>query len=210
MPDSVEVLEAQMKIRIDRRRFLLGLASLGAAVTLPAKPTSLHIDQVWEQWGDTPWFFEVSESNTIVEPDVAAPQVRRDIYDISVAGLRTPADIVREVGQYDELRSHFAGLSSDELVEVVDALHDEDLAPDERRRLEALQELLEDEDEGWRDWVEAEGVNGLERFRDEIESWLDDDLDWSQMEFWPPGWNGQDRALAWRFQDRSATPGLLD
>ena len=185
-----------MKIQIDRRRFLLGLAGLGAAISLPARPTTLETDQAWATLKRSPWFFEITESNTIVEPDVAEPKIRRDIYDINVAGLKSPEDVIAEVEKYDELRGHFTGLSSYELDEVNEALEDEELAPSERVRLEALRDLLEDEDEGWRDWVEAEGPSRVQRFQAEIDSWLDDDVDWSQMEFWPSGWSGQGRALA--------------
>ena len=37
-------------------------------------------------------------------------------------------------------------------------------------------------------------------FREPIQQWLDEDVNWSQSDSWPSGWAGQDRAMSF-FQE---------
>jgi hypothetical protein len=64
------------------------------------------------------------------------------------------------------------------------------------RVMKYLAQALEDEDNGWQDWIVAEGLEGLPKFLTILDEWLADTLDWSQMEFWPSGWSSQGKALA--------------
>ena len=186
---------------IDRRQFLFGLIGLGAAIVLPQDATPSQVDQAWNKLLADPWYFEVNESGTIVEPGDQGPETRSDVYDISSAMLKTPEDLIDEVDQYDELRGHFQSMASDELDEVRLALDDdEQLSAAQRLRLTNLETALLDEDDGWRDWILIEGKDGLPRFKEAIDTWLDEDVDWSQMEFWPRGWSAQGRALSF-FQE---------
>jgi hypothetical protein len=107
-----------MTAEINRRGFLASLIALGAAVALPAKATDAQIDAAWATLLNDPWWFVVNDSMTIVEPDGQEPKIRSDVYDISTWSIKTPDDLIDEIDQYDELRSHFFNLAVDELEEV--------------------------------------------------------------------------------------------
>lgn len=180
---------------INRRQFLVSLAALGAAIVLPADAASAQVNKAWEQMLRNPWFFEVNDSGTIVEPDGQEPRIRSDVYEsISLAYLNTPDDLIAEIDQYVELRGHVVSLAADELEEV-ESLIEEGAAGLARKRLLALQAALQDPDDGWQAWVRLEGVTGLPRFKRVLEDWLAEPVDWSQMELWPRGWGGQGKAL---------------
>ena len=143
-----------------------------------------------------PWFFEVTDAGTIVEPDGQEPQVNSDIYDISVSFIKTPDDLLDEVDQHNELRGHFQSLAADELEEVERQLDGDGLSGIKRKRLMTLQAALQDEDDGWQAWVRLGGLQALPRFKRELENWLADPVDWAQSEFWPRGWSSQGKALS--------------
>jgi hypothetical protein len=131
----------------------------------------------------------------LTNPGRTSPRSRADIYDIDLVWITTIDCLITEVDQLDELRGHFVGLATDKMNEVQDQLDgDEPLTVAQRRRLKRLEKVLEDPDEGWQDWLRIEGAGVLDRFKREIETWLAEDVDWSQMEFWPSGWSGQGRA----------------
>ena len=65
-----------------------------------------------------------------------------------------------------------------------------------RRRLAFLAAALRyDPDTGWRDWVSHEGDPGLAGFKERIEDWLAEGIDWDEAEWFDSGWSGQDAAL---------------
>ena len=118
-------------------------------------------------------------------------------------------DVVDEVNSYRELRSHFVDLASKELEQVELDLDDEDLAKPQRKALLELREALQDVDEGWCDWVMLAGKKGVPRFRDAINEWLGESVNWMGTEFWPEGWSSQGRALSFfRDLDFSTTEAL--
>lgn len=158
--------------KINRRRFLGALAGLGAALALPVEPdkaTYAQIDKAWEALEATPYVFAVENYGTIAEP-TDKPKVRRDVYDIDTADINTIDDLIYEVRLYDELRSHFQGLAPEE---------DENAG-----------------DEAWVNWLKNEPATALSILLDELETWLDSEVDWMQMEYWPTGWGGQGKAMA--------------
>lgn len=185
-----------MKITINRRDFLRGLAGLGATVLLPEQPTSDQIDVEWRRLNTDPWFFEVNNHGTILEDEQDEPQLRSDIYDIVVDAIRTPDALVQEVEVYDELTQHFIQLAETAAEDVEFELSSDDIAPKRKRELLRLQSILEDPEYGWGDWVRVEGQSRLVEFREEIRLWLDDPLDWMQMEAWPKRWSAQGKALS--------------
>ena len=67
-----------MTIDINRRDFLKSLLAVGATVALPvtvAAATPAQIDTAWAKLLKEPWYFEVTGSGTIVDPDaVVEPQ----------------------------------------------------------------------------------------------------------------------------------------
>ncbi|MEY3253374.1 MAG: hypothetical protein RL227_2347 [Pseudomonadota bacterium] len=180
---------------INRRGFLQSLIALGAAIALPEKATRAQVDAVWEQVLKDPWFFEVNDAGTIVEPDGQEPRVNSDVYDIWVAHLKTPEDLIDEVDRYAELRGHFQSLAADELEDVELQLDSETLPKLQRRRLLTLRAALQDDDDGWQAWVRLGGLQALPRFKGEVDQWLDSSVNWGQSDFWPRGWSSQGRAL---------------
>jgi hypothetical protein len=189
---------------INRRGFLASLIAVGATVALPVPPaqaTPAQIDQAWDKLQQDPWYFTVDEYHTIDEPGQVEPRIRADVYDIAVARITTIDRLIMEVDQHDELRGHFVGLATDAMNEVQDQLDGDDpLTVAQRRRLKKLEKVLEDPDEGWQDWLRIEGATRLGHFKREIETWLAENVDWSQFEFWPAGWSGQGRAKSF-FED---------
>jgi hypothetical protein len=183
-------------ITINRRGFLQSLIALGVAIALPEKATSAQVNEVWEQVLSDPWFFEVNHVGTIAAPDGQEPRVNSDVYDISVAFLNTPDDLIDEVDQYNELRSHFQYLAAIELEDIEMQLDDDSLSGLKRKRLLALQAALQDEDDGWQAWVRLGGLQALPRFKGEVEEWLTEPVNWGQSEFWPRGWSSQGKALS--------------
>jgi hypothetical protein len=207
---------------LSRRQFLAGLAALGASLPFPGLTSATEINRSWTALVRSPWEFEVDEYGTIVEPDVKAPSIRNDVYDLDLNFIQSPETLIDEVQSHQELRGHFAGLASNYRDDLVGAIEEHEWAAltlsgtgddapsaEERAyaesllittgRIQTLQKLaksLEDEDEGWADWITAEGQAGLPQFLKILQGWLAEPVDWSQMEFWPDGWSSQGKALA--------------
>ena len=193
-----------MNLNLNRRELLLALTGLGATIAFSgslSRATDLQVEGVWDAMAKDPWYFEVSDHGTIVESDNDEPEINSDVYEsISVAYLKTPQDVVDEVNSCEELRCHFVNLASNELEQVESDLDDEDLEKSQRKALLKLRTALQDEDEGWRDWVILSGKKGVPRFRDAIEEWLGEPVNWTYIDSWPHGWSGQGRALSF-FRD---------
>lgn len=189
-----------MSSKLNRRELLLSLIGLGATIAFTSplsQANDLQIDGVWDALTKDPWYFEVNDHGTIVEYGNDEPEFNSDVYEsISVAYLKTHQDVVDEVNDYEELRSHFVSLASDELDRVESDLNDEDLSKPQRKALLKLRAALQDEDEGWRDWILLAGEKGVPRFRDVIEEWLGEPVNWMATDFWPQGWSSQGRALS--------------
>lgn len=157
--------------RVNRRHFLGALLGLGASLPLPgslAEATQADIDRAWDALLAKPFVFEVSEFGTITEPYAADPKIRRDVYDIETAYIRSTKDLIREIEHYPELSAFF-----------------QDLAP----------EPYSEKDDGWREWLEAEKPSALPGLLAEVDEWLNGDIEWQYMEFWPDGWSGQEKAM---------------
>ena len=202
-----------MNSNLNRRELLLALTGLGATIAFSgslSRATDLQVEGVWDAMAKDPWYFEVNNYGTIVESGNDEPKINSDVYEsISVAYLMTPQDVIDEVNDYEELRSNFADLASQELEQVESDLDDEDLEKPQRKALLKLREALQDEDEGWRDWVLLAGEKGVPRFRDAIEEWLGEPVNWRFSDFWPEGWSAQGRALSFfRDLDFHATQAL--
>lgn len=192
---------AILNVNIDRRGFLAALAAAGAAIALPGPITEATPDQIDHAWNaclQAPWIFAViNDSGTIVDPAVAEPRLRSDVFGISVALLQSPERLVREVDNCDPLRGCFEALASDELDDLQRKLEEEseELSRQERLKLRRLAEVLQDEIKGWSDWVLLEGKAGLPRFREAVERWLAEPINWEEAEWFPKAWGGQGTAL---------------
>lgn len=181
-------------ITINRRGFLQSLIALGAAIALPAKATPAQVDKAWQEALAAPWYFGVSYSGTIVEANGEEPKVNSDVYDLYLGS--TVKSLIDEVDRHSELRGHFRMLAADELDNTELSLRDDGVDAVKRARLIDLKAALQDEDYGWQHWVKLEGAAGLPRFHAEIDKWLGKPVNWGGTEFWPQGWSGQGKALA--------------
>jgi hypothetical protein len=55
--------------------------------------------------------------------------------------------------------------------------------------------LRVDPDSGWRDWVEHEGDPGLASFKEHIQDWLDDEINWDESDWFDNNYSGQSASL---------------
>ena len=144
-------------------------------------------------------FYEVAGHGTLSDPGVAGPKVRADVFErLSLGIIRTTDELISEVDDCVPLASHFSILAEAHLASIEEELEDEDsgLGSIARRRLAFLAAALRhDPDTGWRDWVAHEGDPGLVSFKERIEDWLAEDIDWDEAEWFDSGWSGQNAAL---------------
>jgi hypothetical protein len=128
------------------------------------------------------FFFEVNEERIIADPNFLKPKVNSDLYDlIWLEALTTPKVIISEIEFYSDLVWHFRRLAwdkHDELIGSID-LHDlrDNKALEHRKR---LIEALEDEDDGWKEWIKIEGKEGVAHFKKEILDWLAAPIEWHE------------------------------
>jgi len=146
----------------NRREFLASLLSVGAtiAIGIPlalAEASPSQVDVAWKQLLDDPWYFDVNEFDTIIQPGIEEPQTCGDAFDIWLVGIKTPADVIDAVDGCFPLASHFQQLSSVEHDDILSKLEDDGLSPANRRALQRLETDLEDADEGWKAWVQQGG-----------------------------------------------------
>jgi len=183
----------------NRREFLASLLAVGATITIGvplAEASPSQIDDAWKQLLKDPWYFEINESDTIIDPGFEEPKIRGDVFDVWLAGIKTPDDVIHTVKGCITLTSHFQQLSSDEHDDIGSQLEGDDLSPAERRALQRLDTALADADAGWKEWVQLEGSKGLPAFRGIIEDWLQEPVEWEDMEYFPRDHGGQGQALA--------------
>ena len=144
-------------------------------------------------------FYEVARHGTLTDPTVRAPRVRADVFErLSPSAIRTTDELISEVDDCVPLASHFSILAEAHLASIEEELEDEDsgLGFIARRRLAFLAAALRhDPDTGWRNWVAHEGDPGLVSFKERIEDWLAEGIDWDEAEWFDSGWSGQNAAL---------------
>ncbi|MDR6859814.1 hypothetical protein [Variovorax guangxiensis] len=190
-----------MSTDINRRGFLAALVAAGATLALPgsvAEATSNQVDRAFAILLLEPWIFAViNDSGTLVDPAVAQPRLRSDVFGIPVEQIESPERLIREVNHCDPLRSCFQAMAANELDDLQQGLKDKrsGRSRQEGRKLRRLVDALQDEFDGWRDWVVFEGKEGLPRFREIIEHWLMAPIDWDELEWFPRACGGQGAAL---------------
>ena len=144
-------------------------------------------------------FYEVAGHGTLSDPGVAGPKVRADVFErLSLGIIRTTDELISEVDDCVPLASHFSILAETHLASIEEELEDEGsgLGFIARRRLAFLAAALRhDPDTGWHDWVAHEGDPGLAGFKERIEDWLAQGIDWDEAEWFDSGWSGQNAAL---------------
>jgi hypothetical protein len=191
-----------MSIRLNRRSFLQSLIALGASYVLPADATPSQVERVWEEAIAHPWHFTVNNWGTIADPDFTENENWGDIFCIATSHLKSPVDVINAVDRFQPLIDHFQSLATRELEALSEEL-DTDPSPRllrQRHIREIIQAIEANPDYGWQDWVEMEGKAGVQRFKDEIDEWLDEPVDYSQSEWFPINHGSQGQAKAF-FED---------
>jgi len=189
-------LEKTMKL--NRRNFLAGLIAVGATITLPvafADATPAQVNTAWKQLLKSPWYFDVNESDTITDSSRTEPTIRSDVFFVNTGDCCTVDSLISDIEDCYPLTSHFRQLALTELGDVQDLLENDDLDGAERARLVKLVAALEDEDEGWAEWIRLEGVAGLSRLKDEAQTWLESDIEWGDYEWFPKYTGAQGHAM---------------
>jgi len=152
-------------------------------------------------------FFEVAEHGTITDPGVTEPKTRSDVFqNVSPGRIRTTDQLISEIESCTPLEGHFSYLADNYLSHIEVELEDDDswIGLIERRRLAFLAAALrQDPDTGWHDWIKHEGDPGLAGFKEIIQDWLDEHVDWDEAEWFDSGWSVQDAALGF-FSDLDA------
>lgn len=144
-------------------------------------------------------FYEVAEFGTITYPGVAQPKTRADVFEsISPSAIHSTEDLITQVEDCSPLACYFSELAADHLEEIEAELAAEDgaLGLMKRRRLAFLAAALRhDPDTGWCDWVKHEGDPGLASFKEHIQDWLEEDINWDESDWFDDCWSGQSAAL---------------
>jgi hypothetical protein len=190
-------LEKTMKL--NRRQFLAGLIAVGATVSLPvalADATPVQVNTAWKQLLKTPWCFDVTEFDTIVDGSVSEPTIRSEVFDVDTSERCTVNSLISEIEDCYPLTSYFQQLALNELSDVQDLLEDDDLDGAERDRLMRLVAALDDDDEGWAEWIRLEGAAGLPRLKKEAQTWLASAIEWGDLQWLPRNTGAQGAALA--------------
>jgi hypothetical protein len=128
-------------------------------------------------------FFDVDEYGTISSSNFKEPNINSDIFDIiSIDRLTTPENIINEVEfPYNALVEHFRWLARDEREELVRRIELKDYRDGkELKQMKRIVEALEDEDNGWKEWIKIEGNSGAPRFKKVIVDWLAAPIEWQE------------------------------
>lgn len=196
-----------MTLKIDRRTFLQALIAAGASFTLPAKATQAQIDQVWAEAQANPWFFEVNEHGTLIEEGVMEPETWGDIFDYLAGGdFKDSKATIQELQGCYPLTSY---LDTQLNKEIESLQEDLDTDPPEskkalaalRKKIDSLTAFRDEYEEPWQDWIELEGKEGLAKFKELVEDWLAEPIDWMQAE-WIPVRSGAQGAAFGFFEDQ--------
>lgn len=128
-------------------------------------------------------FFDVDEYGTISSPNFKEPKINSDIFDIiSIDRLTTPENIIEEVEfPYNALVEHFRWLARDKREELMRRIELKDYRDGkELEQMKRIVEALEDEDNGWKEWIKIEGNSGAPRFKEVIVDWLAAPVEWQE------------------------------
>jgi len=183
-----------MTNKINRRSFLQALIALGASYTLPKNASAQQIDQTWETAKINPWHFAVDQWGTITEPSVSESEKWGDVFSLGTKHLNTTDDLINEINECQPLINHFQNLAIEELNVLYDEL-DKSLGILGRKQIQKIIHALKsDPDNGWQNWITLQGKPGLDRFKQEIDSWLIEPVDNMQSEWFPLDYGSQGQA----------------
>lgn len=186
-------------MKLTRRQFLAGLLSVGATIAVAgplSQATPAQVNSAWKELLKDPWNFEVNEYGTIVEEDAEEPKIRGQVFSIFTGPMNTPERLIQSVECCWPLTTRFQQLTARELDRVRSELEDDTLTAAELKRLMYRANELDDELQGWSNWVLLDGHAGLPRFEREVTAWLASPIEWEDLEWFPPRSGAQGRAMA--------------
>jgi hypothetical protein len=130
-------------------------------------------------------YFEVDEVGTITSPHFKEPKTNSEIFDVPVDDLETTKSIIFWIeqgdAQWNTLVWHFRSLARDEHGNPMRRIELQDYRDDkELQRMKRLAKALEDEDDGWKEWIKIEGKEGAPRFKKLIVDWLAAPIEWEE------------------------------
>jgi hypothetical protein len=185
-------------MKLNRRHFLAQLVAVGATVALPvalADATPAQVNSAWKQLLKAPWYFDVTESDTIIDSSHTEPTIRSDVFYVDTGDRCSVNSLTSDIEDCYPLTSYFQQLTLNELNEAQCALEDDGLGTTERTRLFRLVAALDDIDGGWVEWIRLEGTEGLPRFKQVVQTWLASAIEWDDLQCLPSDAGAQGRAL---------------
>jgi hypothetical protein len=173
---------------LNRRQFLAGLVVLGSPIALSVpvnRASPAEIDAAWKRLLEEPRIFEVDEYGTIRDPGCPEPETWRQLYpDVQTVSMATADDMAQEVDRCIPLAWHLDRLAIERRAGIAQQLSaSSTMTKRERRRLQRL--LDAGEAQAWHSWISAASDDELAQLRQEIDRWLDQDIDWSMSEWFP-------------------------
>lgn len=140
-------------------------------------------------------FFEVDEGGTLTLLGAEELTCHRQIFtDIEPDRLLSATDLIDAIEGTYPLQAHIERLFETELsardahpyiCSVLSSSAPESVWPSN------------DESSSWQSWIEGLSTEGLVKVRGHIESWLDDDVDWAYVEYFPTSIGPQGEALSY-------------
>ena len=142
------------------------------------------------------WVLPVNEAGIVIEPETPRPRTRSEVFtNVSSMWISSPPHVIHQVDSCYALACRFAELAGAKLKRIDDELrHDQPAAT--RARLQRLRLALSvDSADGWQQWVKWEGAAGVAVFKDAIQDWLEEPIDWDEAEYFPREFDGRGMAV---------------
>lgn len=146
-------------------------------------------------------WFEVNERGQINLAKVYEPKVREDVYpSIARAEPRSVDELQTLIESCTPLSSYFVRLASIKRQVLERQLEENQglnvLSPCELVRAQQLHELLvADPDGGWWNWIATVGEEGVYVFQEHIDVWIQEEIDWNEVDFFEVAYNDQSSAF---------------
>jgi len=185
-------------MKVSRRQSLAERISVGEGVSLLApiaQTTTSQVNTASKQMLEDPWYFEVDEFDTIVDPSIEEPKIRREVFEIDTSSRCTVESLISDIEGCVPLTTYFQQLTADELDKIQTSLKGSNLSSIDRKSLTKIADALGDQEDGWSAWIRLEGAAGLTRFKAAAQKWLDSPIEWDDYEWFPKYATSQGSAM---------------
>ena len=141
--------------------------------------------------------FTVNDDGLITISGIPEPTLRKDVFDrVDPLGVHTAHDLIRLIKSCEPLVAHFRRLSCEYFAQqnkpsgfVGNLLDQSGLRPGAQQLI--VLTLRRNPEDGWCQWIEFSGEVALDGFLQVVRDWLDEDINWTESEYFDPIWNGQ-------------------